>query len=125
MKLGPLGGGTQVHVRRGNTLELKTGVSVPMCVMKKYKRIGFLVGAALLQTVYCLQSATGQDLAASKPPTSTLPASISPATAEVTRLAQSGISDEALLAFVKRSQKRFGLSAETIIYLKDLGLAPE
>jgi hypothetical protein len=95
--------------------------------MKKYNRIGFIVGAALLRTVYFgnFQSAAGQDVAASQQPTGIMPASISPVTAEVTRLAQSGVSDEVVVAFVKRSQQHFGLSEETIIYLKDLGLAPE
>jgi hypothetical protein len=49
------------------------------------------------------------------------PVSISPATAEVTRMAQSGVTDEVLIAFVKRSSSKFRLSEETIVYLKDLG----
>src|SRR5215813_3326441 len=93
--------------------------------MKTYQRMALILGAALLQAVYYVQPATGQNLAASEQLTNMRPASISPATAEVTRLAQSGISDEAVIAFVKRSQARFELTEETITYLKDLGLAPQ
>jgi hypothetical protein len=95
--------------------------------MKKYRRVSLIVGAAVLQTV-CFgnpESSIAQSLAASEQTIGVTPTSISPVTAEVTRLAQSGVSDEALIAFVKQSQQRFGLSEETIAYLKDLGLAPE
>ena len=89
--------------------------------------VGLVVGAALMQTIYFgnLNSAAGQDLTASEQPLSIMPATISPEVAEVARLAQSGASDEVVIAFVKRGRGRFGLSGDTIIYLKDLGLAQE
>jgi hypothetical protein len=95
--------------------------------MKKHKRMGLMIGAALLQIGYLgnLESVIAQDVTASAQPSETMPTSISPATAEVTRLAQSGVSDEVVIAFVKQSSARLELSEETIIYLKDLGLAPE
>src|SRR5215813_10499002 len=95
--------------------------------MKTYQRIGWIVGAALLQTIHLgnYESAISQTLAESEPASSMMPASISVPADEVVRLAQSGVSDEVVIAFVKRSQGRFELSEETIIYLKDLGLAPE
>jgi hypothetical protein len=56
-----------------------------------------------------------QNVTATAQTNETMPASISTATAEVTRLAQSGVSDEVVIAFVRRSQGRFELSEETII----------
>jgi hypothetical protein len=95
--------------------------------MKTYQRIGWIVGAAMLQTIHLgnSESAIGQTLTASEQATSMMAASISAPTDEVIRLAQSGVTDEVVIAFVNRSQGRFALSEETIIYLKDLGLAPE
>jgi hypothetical protein len=95
--------------------------------MKKRKRMGVMIGAALLHTAYFgnLESVMAQELTVTAQPNETMLASISPATAELTRLAQSGLSDEVLIAFVKRSPARFELSEDTIIYLKDLDVAAE
>src|ERR1700720_4698746 len=50
---------------------------------------------------------------------------VSPGAAEVIRLAQAGVSDEVILAYVQNSPAMFGLSADNILYLKDLGLSSQ
>lgn len=50
---------------------------------------------------------------------------ITPAAAEVVRLSQSGTSDEVILAYVQNSPAPFNLSADNILYLKDLGLSSQ
>ena len=53
------------------------------------------------------------------------PANMSPAAAEVVRLATSGVGDEVVLAYIKNSQSAFSLTVDHVVYLKDLGLSPE
>lgn len=48
---------------------------------------------------------------------------LSPAVAEVVKLAQSKVSDEVLLAFVERTNHVFSITAEEIIYLHDIGVS--
>jgi hypothetical protein len=95
--------------------------------MKMYKWIGPIIGAALLQTASSenLALAIAQETTVAGQPGEMMPPAISPATAEVTRLAASGVSEEVQLAFIKRSSSRFGLSEKAIVYLKDLGLTQE
>lgn len=47
----------------------------------------------------------------------------SPSLDEVLKLAQSGVGDEVLLAFIENSKKDFNPSPEDIIYLNDLGVS--
>jgi hypothetical protein len=54
-----------------------------------------------------------------------VPASLSPAAAEVVRLGTSGVGDEVILAYIQNSQDLFNLSADDVLYLKDIGLSPE
>ncbi|HOX55927.1 MAG TPA: hypothetical protein P5205_03395 [Candidatus Paceibacterota bacterium] len=54
-----------------------------------------------------------------------VPATLSPGAAEVVKLASSGVGDEVVLAYIKNSQAAFNLSADDVLYLKDLGLSPE
>src|SRR4051812_8115898 len=100
--------------------------------MKNLKRVG-LLSAALLPLYW----AFGQELP-SPPPSSeaTLseqvaapgqavvpPANVSPGAAEVIKMASSGVGEEVLIAYVNRSVSPFGLSADTILYLRDLGVS--
>ena len=50
---------------------------------------------------------------------------VSPAAAEVVRLSESGVSQEVVLAFIQNSQTNFDLTADDVLYLKDVGVAPE
>ncbi len=56
---------------------------------------------------------------------STVPVKFSPGAAEVVRLAESGVTDDVILAYITNSQVPFSLSAEDVLYLKDVGLSPE
>ncbi len=53
------------------------------------------------------------------------PANVSPGTAEVIKLASSGVTEDVVLAFVTNSQYRYNLSAQDVVYLKDLGVSSE
>ena len=53
------------------------------------------------------------------------PVNLSPGAAEVVRLAGSGVSDDVVLAYIHNSQAPFNLSADAVLYLKDVGLSPQ
>ena len=55
----------------------------------------------------------------------TAPVNLSPGAAEVVRLAGSGVSDDVVLAYIQNSQAPFNLSADAVLYLKDIGLSPQ
>src|SRR5215813_227927 len=48
--------------------------------------------------------------------------SVSPAAADVVRMAEAGTSEDVLVAYVKNSASHFDLSADQILYLRDVGL---
>jgi hypothetical protein len=50
---------------------------------------------------------------------------LSPAAQEVLKLAQSGLSDDVVLAYISGSYVRFGLGSDQIIYLNDLGVGAD
>ena len=52
-------------------------------------------------------------------------ANLSPGAAEVVRLAGSGVGDDVVLAYIQNSQAPFSLSADNILYLKDVGLSTQ
>ena len=47
----------------------------------------------------------------------------SPALSEIIKLAQAGVSEQVILAYVTNSARLFGLSADQIVYLNDLGVS--
>ncbi len=53
------------------------------------------------------------------------PVNLSPGAAEVIRLAGSGVGDDVVLAYIQNSQAPFNLTAEDVLYLKDIGLSPQ
>jgi hypothetical protein len=53
------------------------------------------------------------------------PVNLSPGAAEVVRLASSGVGDDVVLAYIQNSQAPFTLSADGVLYLKDVGLSPQ
>jgi hypothetical protein len=96
--------------------------------MKKHHYMGLIIGAALLRTIdvgYVTPASAQGVIVPGQLNESAQAETFSAAVAEVTRLAASGVSDEVVLAFVKRSTSRFGLSDKAIVYLKDLGLSQE
>lgn len=51
--------------------------------------------------------------------------SLSPSASEVVRLASAGSGDDVLLAYVQNSQSTFDLSADSVLYLKDVGVSSQ
>jgi hypothetical protein len=109
--------GTALHSQRHILCAVISAKPHKKTFMKKYERMGLMIGAALLQMV-CFEDAglaRAQGLARAMRPNEMAPVGISPATAEVTRVAQSGVSDDVLIAFVKRSSSKFQLRRRLII----------
>jgi hypothetical protein len=93
-------------------------------------RVGLLAAVALsLQSMFA-QAPPPPDGQAVEAPTPgkpenavSVPVNVSPGTAEVVKLAESGLGDEVVMAYVTNSQAGFNLSAEDIVYLKDVGIS--
>ena len=58
-------------------------------------------------------------------PSAPAPADLSPAAADVINLAESGVTDDVVLAYIRNSKSTFNLTADHVVYLKDLGFSPE
>src|SRR6266446_8227719 len=58
-------------------------------------------------------------------PAAPVPAAVSPAVAEVLRLAESGVSEDVVMAYIQNSPAGFNLSADQILYVRDLGLSSQ
>src|SRR5438477_12404529 len=54
-----------------------------------------------------------------------VPTAVSPAVAEVLRLAESGVAEDVVMAYVQNSPAGFNLSADQILYVRDLGLSSQ
>jgi hypothetical protein len=67
-----------------------------------------------------LESAPGTIVSLADPPMQT--ANLTPSAAEVARLAQSGLEENVMLAFVTNSASAFNLGSDQIIYLNDIGV---
>ena len=59
------------------------------------------------------------------PPIVTAPANLSPGLDEIVQLAQAGVGDDVLLAYVENSPKSYKLEVDEILYLHDLGISVE
>src|SRR6266850_7979541 len=55
----------------------------------------------------------------------TAPAKLSPGLEEIVQLAQAGVGDDVLLAFVENSPTKYKLEIDEILYLHDLGISAE
>jgi hypothetical protein len=64
-----------------------------------------------------------ENVLSENPAEATVPVAVSPAVAEVIRLAQSGVGEEVVLAYVQNSDGGFDLSSDQILYLRDLGIS--
>jgi hypothetical protein len=89
--------------------------------MKIKPAAGFgLMAAAILP----LLSANSQETPAPVPPATTAaPAGFSPAVAEAIKLAQSGVGDDVVMAYIRNSQTPYNLSAADIVALKNTGVS--
>ncbi len=52
-----------------------------------------------------------------------VPTNVPPGVAEVIRLAESGVGDDVVVAYIQNSQVTFNLSADDVLYLRDIGLS--
>lgn len=87
--------------------------------MKKTKWLG-LVAAFVVP----LLTTQGQTPPPEGPPPAASPApALSANTAEVVRLAEAGTSDDVVLAYIQNSNATFDLSADQILYLRDIGVS--
>src|SRR5437764_4727840 len=93
--------------------------------MKKTTWMGLLAAASLP-----LNFANAQDPTAPTPDNpppaagaAAVPANISPGAADVIRLAESGVGDDVVLAYIQNSQATFNLGADDLLYLRDVGLS--
>jgi hypothetical protein len=93
-------------------------------LMKKWSWVG-LVGLVTLPLL----------LGYAQPPPPTAPAAsqadlpappaVSPTVAEVVRLAESGVGEDVIMAYIQNSPGAFDLSADQILYVKDVGLSSQ
>jgi hypothetical protein len=86
--------------------------------MKRNKWLGIV--AAVVVPLFTSGAQTPAD--APPPPAAAAPA-LSANAAEVVRLAEAGTSDEVVLAYVQNSTATFDLSADQILYLRDIGVS--
>src|SRR5260221_1853492 len=75
--------------------------------------------AAALMLITPLQAQTSDSVTA---PVTTAPA-ISASAADIVRMSEAGTGEEVLLAYIKISTTTFDLSADQILYLRDIGLS--
>src|SRR5882762_1697113 len=93
--------------------------------MKNTMRMGLLAVLALpLNFTNAQESVPASDTV---PPmtagTTTIVTNISPAAAEVIRLAESGVGDDVVLAYIQNSQWTLNLGADDVLYLRDVGVS--
>jgi hypothetical protein len=67
-----------------------------------------------------LETAPVSVVSSIKPPTN----SISPAAAEIVKLAQAGVDENVMLAYITNSSRVFNLNSDDLVYLKDVGVPP-
>src|SRR5690348_9188640 len=93
--------------------------------MKTTKWLGAL-GAALLPllSVQAQPSTPAPPADAGQPQvTPSVPADLTPGVNEVIRLSEAGTGDDVTLAYIQRATAPFNLSADDILYLRDVGLS--
>jgi hypothetical protein len=68
---------------------------------------------------------TALDTSNAPPARAVQPANITlpPELAEIVRLAQSGVSDDVLVAYIQKSPAKYSVTADQIVYMKDLGIS--
>ena len=93
--------------------------------MKNMKWVGLAVAVALPVLATYAQTPEAPVLGAPEQAQATVPVNLSPGAAEVVRLAGSGVGDDVVLAYIQNSQAAFNLSADDVLYLKDIGLSPQ
>ena len=96
-----------------------------MHLMKKTKWVGLVVALAFPVLATYSQTPEAPVPGAPEQAQAAVPVNLSPGAAEVVRLAGSGVGDDVVLAYIQNSQATFNLSADDVLYLKDIGLTPQ
>src|SRR2546426_4996543 len=101
--------------------------TVTTSCMKKTKWLGLVASVLLPLFTGCAQPAPPPVAKTPLPeqPASSVPATVSPGVAEVLRLAQSGVAEDVILAYINNSTTGFNLSADQILYARDMGLSSQ
>jgi hypothetical protein len=94
-------------------------------LMKTTSVIGWIALVTLASFAVRAQTPSAPTAGVAAQPQVDIPANMSPGAAEVVRLATSGVGDEVVLAYIQNSQAPFNLTADHVVYLKDLGLSPQ
>jgi len=90
--------------------------------MMKGKRLRFV--AITASGMLCAQAqGTPAPVIRVTPSGGAVPTTFSPSVAEVVKLAQSGVGDDVVIAYIKTSQVPYNLSANDIVALKNTGLS--
>ncbi len=94
-----------------------------------WRNIGVAVVTALTLSAVCASdtapSASGGIVSSNAPPTKVIPpanVNLPPQLAEVVRLSQSGVDDSVVLSYIQRAPPMAPLSADQILYLRDVGI---
>jgi hypothetical protein len=93
--------------------------------MKNTKWVGLVAALAMPLVAAKAQTPEAPVPGAPAQAQAAAPVNLSPGAAEVVRLAGSGVGDDVVLAYIQNSQAQFTLSADDVLYLKDIGLSPQ
>src|SRR5881628_3479034 len=93
-------------------------------LMKNWMCVG-LVGLVTLPLLLGAQPPPPGNAPVAGQAASPAPPAVSPTVAEVIRLAESGVSEDVIMAYIQNSPGAFDLSADQILYVKDLGLSSQ
>ena len=91
--------------------------------MKNTKWFGLVVSVALPLVSIQAQAPVAPGPNDPQAQSAAVPSDLSPGASEAIRLAESGVGDEVVVAYIQNSQAAFNLSADHVLYLKDLGLS--
>src|SRR5437763_6858620 len=91
--------------------------------MKNTKWFGLAISVVLPLVSTQAQAPVSQGPDSSQGQSAPAPVDLSPGVSEAIRLAESGVGDDVVVAYIQNSQATFNLSADHVLYLKDLGLS--
>jgi hypothetical protein len=91
--------------------------------MKKVKYLALFVAATMPLFAADTQDSAGADSAVNATAQPATAVNLSPAVTEVIRLSSGGVGDDVVLAYIQNSQSPFNLTADDVLYLKDVGLS--
>src|SRR5258705_233510 len=93
-------------------------------LMKTWSWVG-LVGLVTLPLLLGHAQPPPPNTPAASQADSPAPPAVSPTVAEVIRLGESGVGEDVIMAYIQNSPGAFDLSADQILYVKDVGLSSQ